>query len=99
MQLYRWYSSYLGTFSNGDIVVMATCQTEAREKARAFFKAHVMAHVLCVDSYPEPDKYVPDSYDQVLLDEASQKFASDLLVDPEIMTTGVLFINGCELCQ
>jgi hypothetical protein len=82
----------LKNYASGDIIVMAISAEAARQEAKLQVDHFLKGHrcwwfdsdgVLCPDDKEEYDEFI-------------QKLDKDLTVEPDVVETGVVFINGSE---
>ena len=86
MEMYHWHSSWLASYSTGDIVVMALTVDEARDAVRARFDDWLREE----RSWLDPE----DPEDDEDIAELRARMERDLAADPT--TERVLLIRGGE---
>jgi len=87
MKLYRWSSSCLSRYGDGDIIVMAGNVEEARTKAFSFFTQEL--------SNPESDFYFYQEEEQII--EQKNEFWNDIKdIEPETIEEQVILIKGSD---
>jgi hypothetical protein len=89
MPLYRWYSTYLANYGNGQIIVMAPDVATARKLAEAEFAAYDREY-----SGHNYDQWA-DEDDSVSIARRLMQFHLDVAAEPEAMGNVVL-VRGSE---
>lgn len=90
MNLYRWDSVLMKGYSDGDIIVMAESVDEARSKAAEGFWRYIK------EDYEYLLDNLIDDWMEEELDEKRAIFEKDIAKEPELVTSGVLFMKGSQ---
>lgn len=89
MTIFRWYSTYLANYGNGQIIVMAQDVATARQLAEAEFPAYDRERYgWCYDPWADEDE-------AVIIARRLAQFRQDLAAEPETLGSVVL-VRGSE---
>ena len=96
MNLYRWRSHALKQYGLGYIIVMAKDVDGARKGALIQYEHQLKQGGLYYDCLADSNGDFIDEDARIEFIEKMAVFKSDIEVQPDVIDTGILFIDGSE---
>lgn len=93
VNLYKWRSAALANYGKGYIIVQAKTVDGARRGALIQYKRYLKDRYYY---YYDADGNLSDDDDRRTIEEYIDKFSQDISNEPNIIETGILFIEGSE---